>query len=109
MLKERGYSVRRLEDEMYADFYVGSAGVIAKQYGNQESRQYTPEMGDISDVIFVADEFVLKIFNKLDSRNLEKVIQLEIPDEYKASDEVDYRKLVNLFEAKLAPYLPEKK
>lgn len=110
MLKERGYSVGSLEEILQADFYVGSAGVRANEFGCKGySVQYSSEIGDGADVIFVADELVFSLLKEMDSKNLAKVVQLDIPDTYKASDEVDYRKMVDLFKDKLLPYMPKKK
>lgn len=109
MLKERGFSVCKLESTVESDFYVGSAGVRVNECGNQDSVQYTPEMGRLVDIIFSADEVVMTQLISQYAVNLSKLVNLDIPDDYDVDNEVHYRKLVALFKEKLAPYVPTKK
>lgn len=109
MLKERGFTVGNLESKVENDFYVGSAGVQTKQHGNQDSVQYTPEMGRYADVIFSADEIVMTRLIAEYAANLRKLVNLDIPDDYDGDNEVHYRKLSALIKEKLKAYLPMKK
>lgn len=108
MLKERGYSVGKLEESLERDFYVGSAGINATKYGNQDSVQYTKEMGNLADVILVAHEEIVDVLNILDSDNKHKFVDLNIADDYDTEHERDYRELVKIFKEKLLEYMPKK-
>lgn len=109
LLKEKGFSVGKLESSVESDFYVGSAGVQVKECGNQDSVQYTPEMGRLADVIFSADEIVMTRLISQYAANIRKLVNLDIPDDFDADNEVHYRKLVALFREKLTQYVPMKK
>ena len=108
MLEGLGYSVGSLEDEG-KDFYVGSAGVYADRYGGEWSQQYTPELGKVADRIFVADKYVERDLWDRFEAPMQKVVNLEIPDDYDIRIKHQKQLLEKILREKLAEYVPEAK
>jgi protein-tyrosine-phosphatase len=115
MLKRRGYTVGKLEEKAGKDFYVGSAGTFAwyngkPDLGNQDSVQYTPELGALVDGIFVAEhDRIVDPMLEIDPACGEKIINLDIQDVYDTNKEEDYRNLVEVLKVALRDYMPPRK
>jgi protein-tyrosine-phosphatase len=109
MLTERVFSVGSLEMEVEKDFHVGSAGVAAERYGSEDSLQYDSMLGEDVDLIFAADRHILRELEEDFKTPSEKIVNLEIPDDYHIHIPDDLFALRNLLREKLVEYVPEGK
>jgi predicted protein tyrosine phosphatase len=106
MLKEKGYHVFDPYDKKTQkdyDIRVSSAGIDPF---TDEGRKLEFEMADKADLIFTFEEGLEYALIHAFLQPKEKIVNLDIPDDYRISNDSEEYKLRKLLREKLSIYIP---